>query len=562
MNHLTKIVQQLIVAIIILLPISTISQNFKESVSEIAAKLESVEASKVQFSQDLKDISSGYVVLTLTELDAKGNTEVINYEFSFSDVDINTVRTTTQKDIILVQLLIKGKQKLIKKIADAGDKVSYVDALSIYAKDIDNGRDLVSSIKEIIPLNETIENNKLALKTYDEHLQWLINNVAEVDYSKRQYAQKLTNETKQNGYAKLETIISAKSKSQNTSYDFNFAVLNPNSIDFKIKSDEFYIEVENRRSIKTIKTFENDIQGNFKNSLKFYASSVENGKDIYKVLKAIIPLAEAAFLNEKPNIDTKSNAIGYLNEVIGNISGADKAFSQSIKDNCVTDFSLKMTTSKGDEDHVYTFNFIDINSDNIEYNSQKDLLFVAINTSQKSKYIRHSKNGELQNYKEGLRLYVNSVEEAMLAKEAIQNIVKECKATQKGYDAVSHQQGLNQLSEAIGIVKINDANYEQSMELIDEASRTVRFTHIFSNLKKSEEQVYEFGLKDINSKTILMKTSGKNVLVELSTKYFEKIIKTYEDGEIKSYGNKIVIQAASIENAREIVNLFKIITKD
>ncbi|MBR9916078.1 MAG: hypothetical protein GYB32_14900, partial [Algicola sp.] len=84
----------------------------------------------------------------------------------------------------------------------------------------------------------------------------------------------------------------------------------------------------------------------------------------------------------------------------------------------------------------------------------------------------------------------------------------------------------------------------------------------FSNTKKSEEQIFEFGIKDINSKSIEMITSGKNVVVEMSTKYFEKIIKTYEDGEIKSYGNEISIEASTIENAREIVNLLQIVTKD
>ncbi len=540
----------------------TFSQNFKDGVNKISVQLESVEASKVQFSQSIKDISSGYVVFTLTELDAKGNTETINYEFSFADVDINTVRTITKKEVILVQLLVKGKQKLIKKTEISSDKISFTNELFLYAKNIDNGRVLVEEIKEIIPLNETIEKNKLALKNYNEHLQWLVNNVVEVDFSKKQYAQKLSHDSKQNGFAKLETTMSAKSKSQNFSYEFNFAVLNPNSINIKIKSDEFYIEVENRRSIKTIKAFENNVQKSFTNNIRFYASSLENGKDIYKVLKAIIPLAEDAFLKSKPNIETRTNAIDYLNKVAANISTADKAISQTIENGCVTEFNLKMSTSKVDDDHVYTFNFIDVNNDNIDFNSQKDLLFVGLGIKQRNKYIRHLKNGELQNYKESLRLYVNSVEEAMLVKEAIQNIIKDCKASVKNVGKLSEGQGVQKLSEIIGIVKVNDNSYEQSIELIDKESNVIKLTQIFSNLKKSEEIIYEFGLKDINPKSIIMKTSGRNVLVEMSTKYFEKIIKTYEDGEIKSYANKIVLQASSIENGREIISLFKIITED
>ncbi|WCO00598.1 hypothetical protein [Psychroserpens ponticola] len=552
----------LTLALIFVLPVCVNSQDFKESINDISSKLESVEASKAQFSQELKDISSGYAIATITEIDTKGESEGINYEFSFSDVDINTVRTITKKDVILVQLLIKGKQKLIKKIEDGGDKVSYVDELFFYAKDIDNGRDIVDSIKNIIPLNETIEKNKLSLTTYSEHLQWLMDNVSEVDYLKKQYSQKLSNDGKQNGHAKLETTESVKSKMEVMSYEFNFAVLNPNSINFKIRSDEFYIEVENRRNIKSIKTFDNNVQGNFTNSLEFYASSVENGKDIYKVLKAIIPLAEKAFSDNKPNIATKTNAIDYLNKVMANISTTDKAITQTIKNECVTDFNQKIATSKDIDDNVYTFNFIDINSDNIEYNSQQDLLFVEFFTNQKSKYMKYTQNGELQNYKNEIKLYVNSIEEAMIAREAIQTIIKECKTQTKTYSGLSEKQCLDALSEAIGVVKINDDNYDQSIEIIDDEAKTIKFTKVFANAKKSEEQVFEFGIKDINTKSIEMKTSGKNVTVEMSTKYFEKIVKTYEDGEIKSYGNKIIIEASNIENAREILNLFAIATKD
>ncbi|MBR9847468.1 MAG: hypothetical protein GYB35_15805, partial [Algicola sp.] len=471
----------ILLSVAVLFPMLLQSQSYTESINDIATNLESVEASKVQYSQELKALSPGYAVTTITEIDDKGDTEVVNYEFSFADIDINTVRTITKKDIIQVQLLINGKQKLIRKIEDGGDKVSYVDELYLYAKDIDNGRAIVDAVKKIIPINETIEKNKLALTTYEDHLQWLIENVAEVDYLKKQYAQKLSNDNTLNGYAKLEVTENAKSKSESKAYEFNFAVLNPNSVDFKIRSDEFYIQVENRRGIKSIKSFEDNIQGNFANSLEFYASSVENGKDIYKVLKAIIPLAEDAFLKNKPNTATKSNAIDYLNGVIANISTPDQAISQSLKNDCVTDFTQKITTSKGEDENVYTFNFIDINEDNIEYDSQQDLLFIELYTNQKSKYIKHSENGEMQNYEDGFKLYVNSIEDAMIAKEAIQTIINDCRATVKDYSGLSESQALQQLAEAIGVVKINEDAYDQSIEVIDEAAKTIKFTKIFSN---------------------------------------------------------------------------------
>ena len=66
---------------------------------------------------------------------------------------------------------------------------------------------------------------------------------------------------------------------------------------------------------------------------------------------------------------------------------------------------------------------------------------------------------------------------------------------------------------------------------------------------------------DINAISVNFYTSSLNVMVELKTNYSEKIIKYYENGEIKSYQNEIKLQGTDIENARQIVTLFKKLTE-
>lgn len=545
----------------VFIPCFAVAQNLTESINTIATHLKTVEASKVQFVQELKTIASEYVIVTVTEVDSKGGTDKVDYEFSFSDVNKNTVKTVTKKDIIQVQLFIKGKQKLIKKSEDEGQKVSYVDELFLYAKDINNGRDLVESIKETIPLNEEMEKNKLSLSTYNACLEWLMKNVTNVNYLKKQYTQSVSTDNTKNGHAKLETIENAKGKSVSSTYEFNFAMLNPNSVNFNIRGDEFSIEVENERKIKSIKSHENNVQQNFTDHLRFYASSIENGKDIRKVLKAIIPLAEKAFLKSMPNISKKSNAMDYLNSKLASISAKDKGISQALSDDCVTNFNQKISTAKAEERHEYVFNFIDINSNNINYDSQHDLLFVTLSTNRKNKYIKHIENGALKDYTYHLRIYVNSIEEAMIAEEALKTIISECKASEKTYDGLSVKTCMDKLSEHVGVVQVNSDNYDQSIEVVDEAANIVKFTKIFSDTKKSDEQVFEFGMNDINPMSIMMETNGNHVVVEMTTKRLEKIVKTYKNGDIKSYGNRIVIEASTIENAREIVNLLRVAAK-
>ena len=229
--------------------------------------------------------------------------------------------------------------------------------------------------------------------------------------------------------------------------------------------------------------------------------------------------------------------------------------------NCISKITVKIANLKETVEHVYSFNFSDINLDNIDYNSSKNQLYVEINTRKQAKFIRYLKNNGLQNYTNALKIYVSNIEEAMITKEALQNIVKNCEdaKSKANYSTVSG--AMEALKKEITLVKVGDNNYDQTFEVVSTTPNVVKLTSVFSNLKSSKETIYEFGLGDINSKTIAITTSGKYALVELSTKHLEKIIKTYQDGNIKSYAYKISIQATDIENARMIASTLKYITQ-
>ena len=537
------------------------AQKLNGTIETIKEALQTVASSKAEFAQNLKLNTTNYVNYSATEVDNKGNTEETIYNFSFADIDINTVRTVTKKDIILVQLIVKGKQRLIKKITNNGDKVSYVDNLSMYAKNIDNGRDLVEAIKNTIPINETLEKNKLALSSYQDHQNWLASNIQDVDFTKSQIVQKLEPGKLNNGYLKLSTTTNSKSKTSTEEFEFNLATLNPNSLSFKISGDEFYIEASNRRNIKVIKAFKDGVQQSYTSKIRFYSSSIENAKDTYKVLKAIIPLAEQAFLKSKPNTTSIQNAYKYINSAIQNVTTNDQTYTQNIAGDCITKIIIKEANLKETVEHIYSFNFGDINLDNIDYNSSKNQLFVEINTRKQAKFIRHVENNELQNYTNSFKLYVGSIEEAMITKEALQHIVKNCDNTKTEENYSSITNALDILKKDITLVKVGDNSYDQTFEVVSTSPYVVKLTSVFSNLKTSKETIYEFGLGDINSKNIAITTSGKYAMVELNTKHLEKIIKTYQDGEIKSYAYKISIQSTDIENARKIASILKYTTK-
>jgi hypothetical protein len=106
-------------------------------------------------------------------------------------------------------------------------------------------------------------------------------------------------------------------------------------------------------------------------------------------------------------------------------------------------------------------------------------------------------------------------------------------------------------------VKIGEDTYDLFIELTDPNTHTVKITTVFSNLKKSEETIQEFSLKDINPKNCKIEVKGKHVIAELNTNHLEKIVKTYVDGEIKPYLYKVEIESSNIESARQMVELVK-----
>lgn len=206
------------------------AQSFSSAVAGMQAVLQTVENNKNQITQTLKEKEPGvllYTCTTTTIKDGKSQQEV--YEFNLADIDINTIRAFTNKDVIQVQCLVAKKQKFIKKTTDS-QKSNYEQEVFFYAKNIDNGRELVEGFKALVPISESIIDKRLSLKTYQEHISWLESNTKQVNLLDKQYVQTLSSSAKIPGRLAFTVDQVSSGKSVNSSFQFNLANLNPNSI--------------------------------------------------------------------------------------------------------------------------------------------------------------------------------------------------------------------------------------------------------------------------------------------------------------------------------------------
>jgi len=209
MNFINKIV-------VLLLFISQIifsqSTSFNSKLNQLSNALENVENGKSMFDLSISSPALGVATFTDIETTKKGKVKDATYEFNFADIDINTVRYITSKDIIKVQLIVKQNQRMIKFTKDK-EEISYV--------------------KELIPISNQITENRLSLKGYDDSLNWLIKNVFSVELEDEKIEQALI---KENSYpasvALTNTNVKSKSVSKKT-YKFNFTNINERGISLK-----------------------------------------------------------------------------------------------------------------------------------------------------------------------------------------------------------------------------------------------------------------------------------------------------------------------------------------
>ena len=532
------------------------AQNFDGLVDALNNELEKVISGKYEYNQKATMTQPGVIQLSIVETTIKdGKSKESSYEFNLADIDENTVKTITNKDLIQVQLLSTKKQDLLKCTEDR-EKISYKNELFVYAANIDNARALEDRFKALIPVAQEITEKRLSLTTYEDHMQWIVTNVSDVNLIKTQFAQKVSLIETYPGKMAIAITENSGKTSKSDTYEFNVMTINPNSILFKISGEEFSIALETRRKLKTIKHFKEGVQENYISDFEIACESVETARDLQKVLKSLIQLSQEAFDRTVKKPETISEAIETLNVHTKKVTVNETTINQLLKGDCVVAFTQNNVSAKGISGQEYVFNFKDLNKNAVQYETKGKFVLVNIATNGGSNFIKHTEDNEQKNYTDSFTIYVPEIEDAITVQKAMETIIELCNSEKDTYTEGDKANLVTRLQEQIKKVDLNDKSYEQVFTAEDDHNSIV-FKQIEVTSKSSEERTYDFNLSDINPASIKMETSGKNVTIVANTYYLEKIIQYYEDGEIENYQNEIEIQAGTIENARTITTLFK-----
>lgn len=109
---------------------------------------------------------------------------------------------------------------------------------------------------------------------------------------------------------------------------------------------------------------------------------------------------------------------------------------------------------------------------------------------------------------------------------------------------------LAQLKENILNVSLKGVVYNQSLQ---EKNGSCIVSIKVLNTDKQKEEEYEFNFSDLNEYKVNLNATKRSLKISIETKGGKKIIRVYENGNVKGYANKFDFYAGDVENGKLLV---------
>ena len=531
-------------------------KELEDLVAKLQVSCSKVETASKTFEQEIKVVSYSSIQYSFNEVDQKGNKTSYTYHFNFADVDIYAAREVTQKDIILVVLSVKNKQKLVKGIKN-GEPLAYDNEVNIHARNVDHAREMLDIIKKCIPLEEKITASKLKLNGYQEMVTWLIDHVVNVAVGTKSINQSMRPGS-YIGSLQLTQIENDGKSSQQEEFGFNLADINLNTVNFKVSGNRFGISFEMMQRIKSVKVTRDAKPRPFTDEVLIYTNNVDDARDIRTALTMVVPLAVNKVKAELPNFKSKEEALDQIFSLVKEVKLGDKTFGQASTMKCLTEITVTEQTTSATTKNKFEFNWMDINPTGIQVKTSGEKMTLELPVVDKKKLIMRSKNEKFEAYDNDLAILVEDYEGARRLKNSIEKTIDGCKSTYKDPFSASNDAIINWLQTSMGEVTVEQMTKKQSMERAEEGNdNKLKLTQVEVKSNNSVQEIFEFNLSDINPTTINYEVKGKWLYVTFETNFKNKIIKAYKDGKIQPYVYSIDLVMKDVETARATLSALK-----
>ena len=535
------------------------SEDLSTHIETIQQQVNTVEAGSDTYEQKLEsDTETPYnIIVGITKTDKKGKVKQSEYHFNLADLDPFLIkRDRGSKKVMAVELKTKRQLKTIKVYED-GEQKNYANKFTMYGVDFDNAKSFMDAVKAAIPAAEKLDDRNLDFPSLADSVSWLTEQISNVQIGEESTDQNLKQLEDASPRFIFTSIITTSKGAKKETYQFNFADLNKAAVTFKVKGKNLLVELSTKRKRKLIEHYKEGEKQNYSNKFELLLKDVNTARDVTKIFQGLIPKFEDIQADALPEITNLEEGLNLLTENISLVSTGSHTYNQKMDASCVNEFLHEKVEDKSGkkESSTYRFNLADINTKSINIKVSGKDIWLELPIKEKKKLIQYTKNSELQNYTNSLKLIAKDVENVRLLEHLFPQVAELCGKALASSSANEPDNYTDWIIEQVTKVQSENKETDQYLEKT-ENDCLLRFKRITS-AKKSLEEIYEFGLKEFDPEKIDFSVSGKELFVKLGTRYKESVIKYYKDGESGKYQKELKIMVEDVEKARKMIDAFK-----
>ncbi|MFZ4544918.1 MAG: hypothetical protein ACOYOA_12770, partial [Saprospiraceae bacterium] len=276
----------------------------------------------------------------------------------------------------------------------------------------------------------------------------------------------------------------------------------------------------------------------FVKEVSMYAADPDQGKYMLNIFQQLIPLGDVEIKKRIPKANG-TEALKLFCALPSKISAEKGEIEQKLQSGCVNVLSIK----KNAELLEHAFNFGDLNEKTLAFEISSKGVTIKAKILFSEEWVQEKKDGVVQGYDDDLTFFFSDVESGRYYEALLPAVIAHCHQIVKPNDFAWLQKNLSAYDS-------KEISVAQKLEL--QSAQTLckwKFSRTSNNGKTSTEEIYEFGLSDLDSKAVNIKVSGKKVYVVLQTKLKQKIISYYKDGK-PGYQADFNMEFPDIESAK------------
>jgi hypothetical protein len=491
---------------------------------------------------------------TLKKTDQKNVSTEEKYEFNILDINKKNLTVKISGTQLSVSVETKGNDHFIKYTKN-NEQQNLANGFEIIAEDIDQARNIIAAFSTAIEKSKSVIPDFSSLQ---KSLDFITKNTTDLTIDKKTLNQKI-NFTPGNGTKSVFTYAEPDSKGKpiEERYEFYLNDIDANSLNFKVNGKKIIIVPVSKNKTKFIKYYKDNALQDFQNEIDILNADLETSREMVEAFKAAIKSSET----QPQTWKTLGDAITFLSNTIkGETIGSDiykLDFSSVSTDPLKVKYVHGKTDVKGiSVGQSFEFYPYMLDPGTIKIGSSGKYLNVEVSVSNKKPFVKVFKEDKQQAFAEDIEIMAFDARQAQDIAEAFKYLANNSKPKERTWG--DKQSAMKFVMENIGALKSEGKEVKQKIELTDNDPCKISYTISSSDDKgKTTDEIYEFALNDLNKLMVDFKVSGQNVLVTLTCKNKEKLVKVYKNGTQQAWGTDVEIATNDVETAKNIAEAFK-----